>query len=118
MPWYRMETSMNRPLENRALTNPALEVSALRNRALYSAALAAWLICAAPPVRADDAPTPTKHQMMKDCMAKQKASDGGMPKEQMKKNCKDITKTERENVKADKGAAAQSAGSPKNVDHR
>jgi hypothetical protein len=104
---------MNRPLKTRALEN-----STLKNRALYSAALAAWLICAAGPVRADDAPTPTKHQMMKDCMAKQKASDGGMPKEQMKKNCKDVTKTERENAKADKDAAAQSAGSPKNADHR
>jgi len=90
----------------------------LKIRALYSAALATWLICAAGAVRADDAPTPTKHQMMKDCMAKQKASDGGMPKEQMKKNCRDVTKTERENAKADKGAAAQSAASPSNVDHR
>jgi hypothetical protein len=89
----------------------------LKNRAMYFAALATWLICAAGMVRADDAPTPTRHQMMKDCMAKQKASDGGMPKEQMKKNCRDITKTERENAKTDKGAAAQSAGSPSNVGH-
>jgi hypothetical protein len=102
------ETSMNRPLENRA---------PLKNRAVYSAALAAWLICAVGQVRADDAPTPTKHQMMKACMAKQKASDGGMPKEQMKKNCRDVTKTERENAKAEKDAAAQSAESPSKVDH-
>jgi predicted Rdx family selenoprotein len=54
---------------------------------------------------------------MKACMAKQKASDGGMPKEQMKKNCRDVTKTERENTKAEKDAAAQSAESPSKVDH-
>jgi hypothetical protein len=41
--------------------------------------------------------------MMKDCMAKQKASESGIPKEEMKKNCKDVTKTEKQN--ADKPAA-------------
>jgi hypothetical protein len=89
----------------------------LKNRAMYSAALATWLICAVGQVRADDAPAPTRHQMMKDCMAKQKASDGGMPKEQMKKNCRDVTKTEKENAKTE-DAAAQSAGSPSKVDRR
>jgi len=92
--------------------------SPLKIRALYSAVLATWLICAAGAVRADDAATPTKHQMMKDCMAKQKASDGGIPKEQMKKNCKDVTKTERENAKVEKSAAAQSTASPSNVGRR
>lgn len=42
-------------------------------------------------------------------MAKQRASDSGIPKEQMKKNCRDVTKTERENAKADKDGAAQPA---------
>jgi len=56
-------------------------------------------------------PTPTKHQMMKECMAKQKASDGGQPKEQMKQSCKDLTETEHDNAKAEKKeeAAEQSA---------
>jgi len=65
---------------------------------------------------ADDAasaPTPTKHQMMKDCMAKQKASDGGQPKEEMKKSCKDLTETEHDNAKAEKKEeAAEQSASP------
>ena len=71
----------------------------------FSAALifAAALLCGAQ-VQADDAPAPSKHQMMKDCMAKQKASEGGMPKYEMKKACKDVTKTEKQN--ADHAAAA------------
>ena len=44
-------------------------------------------------------------------MAKQKASDGGMPKQDMKKNCKDVTKTESENAKAEKETADE-AGTP------
>jgi predicted Rdx family selenoprotein len=43
-------------------------------------------------------------------MAKQKASDGGMPKEQMKQNCKDVTKPENENAKADKAATDAASG--------
>jgi hypothetical protein len=67
-----------------------------------------------PQARADapQPPPPTRHQMMKDCMAKQKASDGGMPKEQMRKNCRDVTKTEKENAKAEKATAEQSAATP------
>ena len=83
--------------------------------------LLAGLVAVAVDVHADEAasrPVATRHQMMKECMAKQKASDAGLSKEQMKKNCRDVTKTERENAKADKGAAAQSAASPSNVDHR
>ena len=61
-------------------------------------------------VRADEAaprPVATRHQMMKECMAKQKASDAGLSKEQMKKNCRDITETELENAKAEKKSADQ-----------
>lgn len=54
---------------------------------------------------ADEAPVPSKHQMMKDCMAKQKASDSGQHKDEMRKSCKDITKTEKQN--ADQASAAQ-----------
>jgi len=71
------------------------------NRALVLLILAMGTTCAV----AEDAlpaPPPTKHQMMKDCMAKQVASDGGMPKEEMKKACKNLTQTERDNEKAEK----------------
>jgi hypothetical protein len=34
---------------------------------------------------------------MKDCMSKQKASESGRPKEDMKKSCKDVTKPEKQN---------------------
>jgi hypothetical protein len=84
----------------------------IRNHPAYSVALAAWLIFGQ--VHAGDAPTPTKHQMMKDCMTKQRASDSGMSKEQMKKNCRDVTKTEKENAKADKDATAPPAATPSN----
>jgi hypothetical protein len=84
------------------------------NRSIVSLMLAAALACASAQARADEPaaqPAPTKHQMMKDCMAKQKASDGGMPKQDMKKNCKDVTKTESENAKAEKETADE-AGTP------
>jgi hypothetical protein len=61
------------------------------------------LLCG-PPTRAENAPVPSKHQMMKDCMAKQKASEAGRSKEDMKNSCKDVTKTEKEN--ADKASTA------------
>jgi hypothetical protein len=86
------------------------------NRPLYTLALTASLVIAATQVQADDSapkPVPSKHQLMKDCMAKQKASDGGMPKEDMKKNCKDVTQTEEQNDKVEH-AAEQSADAPKN----
>lgn len=77
----------------------------------YSLVLASGLLGFIAPVVADDSTPPqTRHQMMKDCMAKQKASDGGIPKEEMKANCKEVTKPESENAKADK--AATDAASP------
>jgi hypothetical protein len=46
-----------------------------------------------------DTPAPqSKHAMMKDCMAKQKASEAGRSKEDMKNSCKDATKTEKQNA--------------------
>jgi hypothetical protein len=71
---------------------------------LWSALLLAGIVAVAVDVHADEAvakPVASRHQMMKECMAKQKASDAGLPKEQMKKNCRDVTETERENAKAD-----------------
>jgi hypothetical protein len=65
-------------------------------------------ICSA--VEAQGAATPgtaprSKHQLMKDCMAKQKAAHSGLPKEDMKNACKDVTKTEKQNdVAAEKAA--------------
>lgn len=51
---------------------------------------------------ADTLPAPSRHQMMKDCMAKQKASEAGRTKDDMKNSCKDVTKTEKQNAdKAD-----------------
>ena len=76
---------------------------------LWSALLLAGL-AAAVDVHADEAapkPVASRHQMMKECMAKQKASDAGLSKEQMKKNCRDVTETERENAKADQKSADQ-----------
>jgi hypothetical protein len=79
-------------------------------RSLWSGLLLAGICAAAVNVHADEAaskPVATKHQMMKECMAKQKASDAGLPKEQMKKNCRDVTETERENAKAEQKSADQ-----------
>jgi pentapeptide MXKDX repeat protein len=76
-------------------------------RFLYPIFVAAGFFCAAQQVHADDAASPpklTKHQMMKDCMAKQKASDGGIPKEQMRKSCRDVTGTEKENENTERAA--------------
>jgi hypothetical protein len=57
---------------------------------------------------ADDAPgVPNSHQLMKDCMAKQKASESGKTHADMRKACKDVTKNEKQNDEraADKEAA-------------
>ena len=45
-------------------------------------------------------------------MAKQKASESGMPKEQMKKACRDVTATEKQN--ADKAATTAPSNPPAN----
>jgi pentapeptide MXKDX repeat protein len=79
-------------------------------RSLCPALLLAGIAAVAVGVHADEAapkPVASKRQMMKECMAKQKASNAGMSKEQMKKNCRDVTDTERENAKADKESAGQ-----------
>jgi hypothetical protein len=49
-------------------------------------------------VFADEAPgVPSSHQLMKDCMAKQKASESGKTRADMRKACKDVTKNEKQN---------------------
>jgi hypothetical protein len=86
------------------------------NRALIAVLFSATAALACATVQAGDTtPQPmTKHQLMKDCMAKQKASDGGMPKEDMKRACKDVTATEVENQKTEKKeeAAEKPAAAP------
>jgi len=83
-------------------------------RLISALTCAATLLCTTQ-VQADDGAgkaVPSKHQLMKECMAKQKASDAGLPKEQMKKNCRDVTENQRENVKAEK-VSEERAGRPK-----
>jgi hypothetical protein len=59
--------------------------------------LAATLACGGL-VLADDAPAvPSSHQLMKDCMAKQKASESGKTRADMRKACKDVTKNAKQN---------------------
>ncbi len=82
-------------------------------RSIHFAAAAA-LTCAMIQVHADDvSPPPSKHRLMKDCMAKQKASDAGLPKEQMKNTCRSLTKTEEENVHTEKVQADEKAQADK-----
>jgi len=64
--------------------------------------LAVGLFCGATSY-ANNPPVPSKHQMMKDCMAKQKASEAGRSREDMRNSCKDVTKTEKQN--ADKASS-------------
>lgn len=76
----------------------------LCRRAAAAAILSAGMLCGWH-AAADQVPVQSKHQMMKDCMAKQKASESGIPKDDMKKSCKDLTKTEKRN--ADQPSATQ-----------
>src|SRR5471030_2254540 len=76
------------------------------SRCAAAPVLAASMLCCVY-AYADQAPVPSKHQMMKDCMAKQKASDSGRHTDEMKKTCRDITKNEKQN--ADQASATQDA---------
>jgi hypothetical protein len=64
----------------------------------------AALFCAIQ-THADETAAASKHQMMKDCMAKQKASDSGRLREDMRKSCRDLAKTEKQN--ADRASTTQ-----------
>ena len=75
-------------------------------KAAAASILSAALFCGIQ-AHADETPAPSKHQMVKDCMAKQKASDNGRLKEDMKKSCRDLSKTEKQN--ADRASAADGA---------
>lgn len=82
---------------------PYLKRTMLRVCAM-ALALAGSLVCNIS--LADSPAAPSRHQMMKDCMAKQKASEAGRMKEDMRNACKDVTKTEKQN--ADKAAVDES----------
>jgi hypothetical protein len=73
--------------------NPAASIA---NLAAVAALAAALVLGSA--ARADDKPAVSKHQLMKDCMAKQKASEAGRSKEDMKKACEEVAKTEKQNA--------------------
>lgn len=45
--------------------------------------------------RADDA-MPSQHQLVKECMVKQKEADSGKPKDEMRAFCKDWAKTQKD----------------------
>ena len=67
-------------------------------RAVFPA-LIIGLACCSAQALADDSMsrvTPTSHQMMKDCIQKQKASDMTMSKAQMKQICKDQLKAQKQ----------------------
>lgn len=80
----------------------------MQHIAVKHLAIALTLICAtlsaALPARADEAPDESRHQLMKDCMAKQKAAESGKPHADMRKTCRDVTKTEKQNENAEKKA--------------
>jgi hypothetical protein len=64
--------------------------------------------------RADESasrPVSSRHQLMKECMAKQKASNAGLSSDQMKKTCRDLAETEVENAKAER-MRGQAGGTP------
>ena len=77
--------------------------SAISNRNHFKSASAALLsstvLMFAVYAHADDAApkTPSKHQLMKECMAKQKAGDNPMPHADIRKACEDVTKNEKQN---------------------
>jgi hypothetical protein len=64
---------------------------------------------AAPPAAA---PVPTKHQLMKECMRKEKAAISGRANYELSADCKDITKTEKQNSDAEKADSEKKAATP------
>ena len=71
----------------------------LMNRILTSMVLAIGLCICGARAFADDSmthATPTTHQMMKDCIERQKATDVTQSKAQMKRICKDQLKQQKQ----------------------
>ena len=93
-------------LSNATLILHVQELRMLRLHSFIPALLLGAALVIAGNARADDAPSaPSSHQLMKDCMAKQKAADSGHTRADMRKACKDVTKNEKQN---DQRAAADS----------
>jgi hypothetical protein len=67
---------------------------------LFSMAALAPAALLADPPSTPQGPAQSKHQMMKDCMRKQEASEAGRSKEDMKQACRDVTKTEKDNAQS------------------
>ena len=65
-----------------------MKITSFVSVALLGAALSAG-------ARADDA-APSQHQLVKECMAKQKDADSGKPKDEMRAFCRDWAKTQRD----------------------
>jgi hypothetical protein len=70
---------------------------------IYSLICTGLLCCAAAMAQQTTGPStpaqsaPTKSQLMKDCIDKVKASESGKSMEDMRKMCRDVTKTEKQN---------------------
>jgi hypothetical protein len=81
-------------------------------RSIYSLVCTGLLCCAAAMAQEPGGPSipaqsaPTKSQLMKDCMDKVKASESGKSMEDMRKMCRDLTNTVKENQ--DRAASAPS----------
>jgi hypothetical protein len=86
-----------------------MRIPAAREMLIGVAAVALCAALCGAAATADATPEPTKHQLMKDCMAKQRAANSGLPKEDMKSACKDVTKTEKQNDDAAKKQADKPA---------
>ncbi len=56
-----------------------------------------------------DAPEPSRHQAMKECMAKQRAADAGRTGAEMRAECRDLTKNARQNEATEKKAEENTA---------
>ena len=77
-------------------------------RAAASILSVSLLCCVHAYSSADEAPAQSKHQMMKDCMAKQKAANTGMTQEAMKTVCKNEAKGSQTKDGNDLATAPQS----------
>jgi hypothetical protein len=71
---------------------------------VVGAALSAGMAYAGDGAAPSAPPAPTRHQMMKDCMAKERAASSGRPGYELTADCRDITKTEKQNADAQKKA--------------
>jgi hypothetical protein len=92
------------PHSKLTLRSESMRPAAIANRASFKCTTAAMLASGAMVfaacAHADDAApkAPSKHQLMKECMAKQKAADNPMPHADLRKACEDVTKNQKQNT--------------------